>query len=276
MGARREVGREPKTKGGVSMRLKDKVAIITAGGSGVGRAGTVIFAREGAKVVVADIDPEGGKESVGIVKDAGGEAFFVQTDVTRVEQVKNMVETAAKVYGKLDILWNHAGIPGPGSLESTEEEEFDRTLSLNVKGGFFATKYAVPHMIKTGGGSILFTASISALRASPTSPTYALSKGALVPLTMSLAASLGPHKIRTNCICPGPIHTPMLEGFLNRGGVTDPEFMENVIKMAEQKCPLGRLTYAEDVAYAALYLASDEAAYVNGVIFPVDGGMIVK
>jgi NAD(P)-dependent dehydrogenase (short-subunit alcohol dehydrogenase family) len=258
------------------MRLKDKVAIITAGGSGVGRAGAVLFAREGAKVVVGDIDPKGGSETVSIVKDAGGEASFVRTDIAKVEDVKELVETTVKVYGKLNILWNHAGIPGPGSLESTEEDEFDRAMAINIKGGFFAAKFAVPHMTKAGGGSILFTASISALRASPTSPTYSLSKGALVPLTMSLAASLGPHNIRTNCICPGPIHTPMLEGFLNRSGNTDPGFMENITKMVEQKSPLGRLAHAEDVAYAALYLASDEASYVNGVIFPVDGGMIVK
>jgi NAD(P)-dependent dehydrogenase (short-subunit alcohol dehydrogenase family) len=258
------------------MRLKEKIAIITAAGSGVGRAGALLFAREGAKVVVADINPDSGNETVKMVKGARGEACFVQTDVGKVEDVRNLVEAAVSTYGKLNILWNHAGIPGPGSLETTEEAEFDRTMAINVKGGFFAAKFAVPHMIKAGSGSILFTASISALRASPTSPTYSLSKGALVPLTMSLAASLGPFNIRTNCICPGPIHTPMLEGFLNRGGNTDPEFMANVTRMVEQRSPLGRLAKVEDVAYAALYLASDEASYVNGTILPVDGGMIVK
>ena len=258
------------------MRLNDRVAIITAAGSGVGRTGALLFAREGAKVVVGDINPKAGEETVRMVKDAGGEASFVRTDVSQLENMRTLVESTVDLYGKLNILWNHAGIPGPGSLETTEEAEFDRTMGINIKGGFFATKFAIPHMIEAGSGSILFTASVSALRASPGSPTYALSKGSLIPLTMSLAATYGPHNIRTNCICPGPIYTPMLEGFLNRERNTDPGFTENVTKMLEQKCPLGRLATAEDIAYAALYLVSDEASYVNGVILPVDGGMIVK
>jgi NAD(P)-dependent dehydrogenase (short-subunit alcohol dehydrogenase family) len=265
-----------KIFGGEQMRLNDKVAIITAAGSGVGREGALLFAQEGAKVVVGDISSEGGRETVRMVKETGGEASFVQTDISNVEQVHKLVESAANIYGKLDILWNHAGIPGPGSLDMTEEEEFDRTLDINIKGGFFASKFSVPHMIKAGGGSILFTASVSALRASPTSPTYALSKGALIPLTMSLAVTLGPHNIRTNCLCPAPIYTPMLEGFLNRGKNTDPKFVENITKSLEERNPLGRIAKAQDVAYAALYLVSDEASFVNGVILPVDGGMIVK
>jgi NAD(P)-dependent dehydrogenase (short-subunit alcohol dehydrogenase family) len=258
------------------MKLKDKVAIITAAGSGVGRTGALLFAREGAKVVVGDINPEGGQETALMVKNAGGEASFVQIDIGNIKDVRKLVEFAADTYGRLDILWNHAGVPGPGSLEMTEEEEFDRTLNINIKGGFFASKFSIPHMIKSGGGAILFTASVSALRASPTSPTYALSKGALVPLTMSLAVTLGPHNIRTNCICPAPIHTPMLEGFLNRGKNPDPSFVDNITKRLEESNPLGRIAKAEDVAYAALYLVSDEASFVNGVILPVDGGMIAK
>lgn len=258
------------------MKLKDKVAIITAAASGVGRAGALLFASEGARIVVGDISRKGGEETVSMIKDKGNEASFVQIDIGSVKDAQKMVDFAVDTYGKLDILWNHAGIPGPGSLETTEEEEFDRTLNINIKGGFFASKFSIPHMIKSGGGAILFTASVSALRASPTSPTYALSKGALVPLTMSLAVTLGPHNIRTNCICPAPIYTPMLEGFLNRGKNPDPSLVENITKRLEENNPLGRIAKAEDVANAALYLVSDEASFVNGVVLPVDGGMIVK
>jgi NAD(P)-dependent dehydrogenase (short-subunit alcohol dehydrogenase family) len=227
-------------------------------------------------VVVGDIDPEGGGETVRVIKNAGGEASFVQTDVGRVEDVRRLVEAAVDLYGKLNILWNHAGVPGPGDLEMTEEAEFDRSMAINVKGGFFATKFAVPHMKKAGSGSIVFTASVSALRASPSSPSYSLAKGALIPLTLSLAANLGPHNIRTNCICPGPIHTPMLQVFLNRAGSQESGVVENAIKSLEQKSPMGRLAKPEDVAYAALFLVSDEASHINGVILQVDGGMIAK
>ena len=258
------------------MLLRDKVAIITAAGSGVGRAGAILFAREGAKVVVGDIDPEGGTETVNLVKDEGGEASFVQTDVGKVEDLRRLVEKTIDLYGKLNVLWNHAGIPGPGGLEDVEEADFDKAIAVNTKSGFFATKFAIPHIKKAGNGSILFTASIAALRASPVSPTYSLTKAALISLTLSLAAYLGPNNIRANCICPGPIYTPMLEKFINRAGIKEPGFVENAIKGFEQKSPLGRLATAEDIASAALYLASDNASYVNGVIFPVDGGLIVK
>jgi NAD(P)-dependent dehydrogenase (short-subunit alcohol dehydrogenase family) len=265
-----------QTKGGPKMRLRDKVAIITAAGSGVGHAGALLFAREGAKVIAGDIDPKGGAETVRIIKDAGGEVSFVKTDVGKVEDVRKLVETAVDIYGKLNILWNHAGIPGPGTLEVTEEVEFDRAMAINVKGGFFATKFAVPLMKKAGSGSIIFTASVSALRASPNSPSYSLTKGGLIPLTLSLAVSLGPYNIRTNCICPAPIYTPMLSVFLDRAGSKGNEFVENAIKALEEKVPMGRLAKAEDVAYAALFLASDDACYINGVILPVDGGWIAR
>jgi len=258
------------------MRLKDKVAIVTAAGSGAGRAGAVIFAREGAKVIVGDIDPRGGAETVKSIRDAGGEASFVQTDVGKVEDVRKLVQTAVDIYGKLNILWNHAGIPGPGNLEVTGEAEFDRTMAINLKGGFFATKFAVPHMKEAGTGSILFTASVSALRASPGSPSYSLSKGGLIPLTLSLAVSLGPYNIRANCICPAPMYTPMLPAFLNRGESKENGFVEHAIKALEQKSPMGRLATPEDVAYAALFLVSDEASFINGVILQIDGGMIAR
>lgn len=133
------------------MRLKNKVAIITAAGSGSGRMGSLLFAREGAKVIVGDINPQAGQETVSMVKKAGGEATFVQMDAAKVEDMRRLIDSAIKTYGKIDVLWNHAGIPGPGKLEDTEEADFDKSLAINLKGGFFAAKFAAPHMQKAGG-----------------------------------------------------------------------------------------------------------------------------
>jgi NAD(P)-dependent dehydrogenase (short-subunit alcohol dehydrogenase family) len=258
------------------MRLKDKVAIITAAGSGSGRAGALIFAREGAKVVGGDISSTAGQETVDMVKKAGGEATFVQVDVGKVEDMRRLIDTTVKAYGKINILWNHAGIPGPGLIEDTEEDAFDKAIRVNIKGGFFATKFVIPHMKKAGSGSIIFTASVAALRASPWSPSYSLAKGGLIPFTMSLAVYLGPHNIRANCICPGGIDSPMLRVFVDRTGSMKEDVKENTIKEVMKKNPIPRLATPEDIANAALFLASDEASYINGAILPVDGGLIAR
>lgn len=258
------------------MRLEDKVAIITAGGSGSGRAGALVFAREGAKVTVGDIDPQGGEETVRMIKNDGGEASFFRVDCGKVEDVRRLVGAAIDTYGRLDILWNHAGIPGPGTLETTEEEDFDRAMAINVKGGFFAAKFAVPYLKEAGGGSIIFTASVSALRASPWSPSYSLAKGGLITLVMSLAVYLGPYNIRTNCLCPAGIDTPMLRVFTDRAGSMKRGDLEKTIQGLAEKSPIRRLALPEDIAYAALFLASDESAYINGVAIPIDGGKIAR
>jgi NAD(P)-dependent dehydrogenase (short-subunit alcohol dehydrogenase family) len=258
------------------MRLKDKVAIITAAGSGAGRAGAMIFSREGAKVVVGDLDSKAGEETVRLVKNAGGEATFVKVDCGKVEEVRKLIEAAVKTYGKIQILWNHAGIPGPGPLEETEEAEFDKAMAVNVKGGFFASKFAVPYIKKAGGGSIIFTASVSALRASTWSPSYALAKGGLIPFTMSLATALAPHNIRVNCICPGSIDTPMLRVFIDRAGKLKGAALEEAVKERSKKNPLMRAAKPEEIANVALFFASDESSYVNGVALPVDGGRIAS
>lgn len=258
------------------MRLKDKVAIITAAGSGSGRAGALIFAREGAKVVVGDISSQAGKDTVNMVKKAGGEAIFVQMDAGKVGDMRRLIDSTVEAYGKINVLWNHAGIPGPGLIEETEEADFDKSMAVNIKGGFFATKFVIPHMKKAGGGSIIFTSSASGLRASPWSPSYALAKGGLIPFTMSLAAYLGPYNIRTNCICPGAIDSPMLRVFIDRTGSMSEEGKEEAISEVVKRTPDRRWATPEDIAYAALFLASDEAHHVNGVILPVDGGIITK
>lgn len=256
--------------------MKDKVTIITAGGSGTGRAGSLIFAEEGAKVVVGDIKPEAGQETVSMVKKAGGEATFVYMDAGKVEDMRRLIDSAVKTYGKINVLWNNAGIPGPGKLEDTEEADFDKALAVNLKGGFFATKFAVPHMKKAGGGSIIFTSSIAGLRASSSSPSYSMAKGGLIPLTMSLAAYLGDQKIRTNCICPGMIDSPMARVFVDRTGLMVKDTVEKAIEDFSKKSPLMRNATPTDIANVALFLASDESAYINGVIIPVDGGTITK
>lgn len=258
------------------MRLKDKIALISAAGSGTGRAGALIFAREGAKVVVADIDPQAAEETVRLVKKGGGEAVSVAVDCGKVAEVRRMVDAAVKGYGRLDILWNHAGIPGPGSIETTEEEDFDRAMAVNVKGAFFATKFAIPHLKAAGGGAILFTSSVSGLRASPWSPSYSLAKGGLVTLTMSLAVYLAPHGIRVNCICPGSIDSPMARVFVDRSGKLQGEAMDNALRENARKAPMSRMASPEEIANAALFLASDEASFITGTSMPVDGGKVAK
>ena len=178
------------------MRLKDKVAIITAAGSGTGRAGALLFSQEGARVVIADIDPKGGAETVKMIKNSGGDAIFVQIDAGKVKDIRRLIDTTIDSYGAINILWNHAGVPGPGVIfEEIDEEGFDMLLAVNMKGGFFATQFAVPYMKKAGGGSIIFTSSGAALKAGMYSPAYSLTKGGLVSLTFSLAAYLGPYNI---------------------------------------------------------------------------------
>jgi len=255
------------------MRLKDKVAIITGAGSGSGRAGSIVFAREGARVVVGDIAVQAGEETVKMIKEAGGEAIFVQIDAGKVEDMRRLINMTMDAYAKIDILWNHAGIPGPGPIEETDEIEFDKTMNVNSRGAFFATQFAIPFMKKARKGSIIFTSSTSAVRGSPWSPFYSMSKGGLISLTMSLAVYLGPFNIRTNCICPCIIDSPMGRVFVDRSGKLD---AESLIKAYGERVPMGRPCLPEDVAYAALFLASDEASFINGVILPVDGGLIVK
>ena len=258
------------------MKLKDKVAVITAAGSGSGRAGAVLFSQEGAKIVVGDIDAKGGKETVDLVKKAGGEAVFVPVDCGKVADMRTLIDVTMKTYGRLNILWNHAGTPGPGTLETTEEEDFDRAMDINVKGCFFATKFAVPHIKESGGGAILFTSSVAGLRASPRSPSYSLAKGGLVTLSMSLAVYLAPHNIRVNCICPGSIDSPMLRVFIDRSGKLKGEAMENTVREYAKTSPLGRMAKPEEIAKLPLFLASDDSSFITGTSVPIDGGKIAK
>ncbi len=252
----------------MEMRLANKVAIITGGGSGIGRAMGILFAEEGAKVVVADITDSAGEETIRLIKADGGDAIFVHTDVSKAAEVERLMKTTVETFGKLDILCNNAGVPQkPIPVEATSEAEWDHIYSVNVKGVFLGTKYALLEMKRNGGGSIINTASIGGIRVRPNLAAYSSSKGAVIVLTRASAIELAPYKIRVNCINPVAAATPMQPGFLPEGADLEKAKAETI-----RTIPLGRLAEPDDIAYAALYLASDESSIVTGTCLDVDGG----
>lgn len=254
-------------------RLNGKVAIITGAGSGMGKAGALLFATEGAKVVVADIHEAHGQGVVEEVRKAGGEAAFVRADTGKEADLKNMVSQTVASFGRVDIFWHNAGIAGAGALEQTSEEDFDRQIAIHVKGGFFGAKHVLPEMRKVGGGSILFTSSASGVRASPASPSYSIAKAGLQILAQCIALANGKHNIRANAICPGPVQTPLWPSFVGRNpDIIKPADLE---KAFLSRVPMGRMIQPEEIARAALFLCSDEASMVTGVSMPVDGGFLV-
>lgn len=255
------------------MRLLGKVAVISAAGSGMGRSGAILFANEGAIVNILDINQEKGEEVANLIRENGGKAHFYKTDLSKIASIKEVINKIDSMYGKIDILWNHVGIPGPSGLEEVEEEEYDLAMMLNVKSGFFTTKYVAPIMKEAGGGSIIFTSSAAGLVASPFSPVYSAGKGAVVNLVRSLAVRLGKDNIRVNGICPGLAETPMMGQFLARTKEDDLEANKRYIL---ENIPLGRFANPIDVANTALFLASKESDYISGVNLPVDGAYIVK
>ena len=244
------------------MRLQQKVAIITGAGSGIGRATAILFAQEGARVVVADINASSGSETVTQISENGGKAKFIEVDVSRELDVRDMIKTTIKEFGKLDVLFNNAGIRGPsGPIWKTSENEWNRLFDVNLKAIFYGCKYAIPVM-KKNGGSIINTSSELALVGSQEVPVYSASKGGVIALTKSLALQCASYKIRVNCICPGPTMTPLLKS----------GWQEEELQRMAKDIPLGRLGEPLDIAYAALYLASDESAFMTGASLIVDGG----
>ena len=251
------------------MKLRGRVAIITGAASGIGRASALTFAREGAQVTAADIDEEGGKETVARIQAEGHEAFSSRIDVTSEVEVKRMVEETIHRWGRIDILFNNAGIVLVKSLEETTEAEWDRVMSVNVKGAFLATKHVVPHMRRNGGGAILNTGSIASFTGQVGTPVYTASKGAIALLTKSLALDFGRDRIRVNCLCPGITDTPMLREHLGHGAEGEAR-----IRARLSRVPLGEILKPEDVARAALYLVSDDSLGITGVLHVVDGGLL--
>ncbi|MFH1032166.1 MAG: SDR family oxidoreductase [Chloroflexota bacterium] len=250
------------------MRLANKIAVITGAASGFGRASSVLFAQKGAKIVVADVNDAGGQETVNMIKGQGSEAIFVHTDVSKAEDVQRLIKTAVTTFGRIDILFNNAGIPQkkPVSIYALEETEWDRLFAVNVKSVYLGAKYAAPEMRKQGGGVIINTASASAIAIRTHLAAYVSSKGAVITLTKALALELARYKIRVNCPAPVAAETPMLPSFMPEG-----ISLEEARKQTAAGVPMGRLAQPEDIAYAALFLASDESSLVSGVTLSVDG-----
>ena len=254
-------------------RLHNKVAIITGGGSGFGEATSRLFAKEGAKVVIADFavhkDGEAAIEAIiNDIKAAGGEATFVKVDVSKSADAQRMVKTAVHTYGRLDILFNNAGIQGPMGINLADypEDEGHRIIDVNFKGVWFGMKHAIPEMIKSGGGSIISTASICAFNSCNGSGIYSASKGAVVALSITVANEYARHGIRCNTINPSSARTPLHKAVLER------EAGQKVFKTIADQIPIGRTCEPDDVAYTALFLASDESKYITGTDIMVDGG----
>jgi NAD(P)-dependent dehydrogenase (short-subunit alcohol dehydrogenase family) len=250
------------------MRLDGKVALITGAGSGMGRVAALLFAREGAKIVATDVDETAGQETAALAAAEGLVVRFVRADVSREADCRAMVTFAEETFGKLNVLYNNAGIfpEADHSVTDTEEAVWDKVLAVNVKGVYLACKYGIPAMQRAGGGSIINIASFVALvGCSVPQDAYTASKGAVIAMTRSLAVQFAPQGIRTNAICPGPIETPLLTGWL----LTDPE--AKALRLARN--PTGRFGKPEDIVYLALYLASDESTWTNGAIISADGGI---
>lgn len=249
------------------MRLQEKVALITGGGGGIGRATALRFSREGAKIVVADVNAAEGNETAEAVRATGGEAIFVQADVASAQDCAHMVEQAERTFGKLNVLFNNAGIMHSADDDAvqTEEDIWDLTMAINLKGVFLGCKFGIPALRRAGGGSIINTASFVALVGAATPQlAYTASKGGVLSMTRELAVIHAQENIRVNALCPGPLRTELLMKFLD----TEEKKARRLVHI-----PMGRFGEAKEMAEAALYLASDESSFVTGTEFVVDGGI---
>jgi NAD(P)-dependent dehydrogenase (short-subunit alcohol dehydrogenase family) len=249
------------------MKLNNKVALITGGSSGIGKASSILFAKEAAKVVIADVNDEGGNQTVEEILEIGFSATFVHADVSKSEDCKKMIEFAESTYGKLDILFNNAGIMDSrdDNAEVTDEDTWDLTMNINAKGVFLGCKHGIPALKRAGGGSIINTASfVSLLGAATPQIAYTASKGAVLSLSRELAVIHAREGIRVNALCPGPLRTELLMKFLN----TVEKKQRRLVHI-----PMGRFGEAEEMAKAALFLASEDSSYVTGSEFVVDGGI---
>lgn len=253
------------------MRLKDRVAIVTGAGSGIGAASAAAMAREGARVVVVDVNDAGIKRTVEQIEKAGGQAIGARGDVTRAADNQSVVEQAVARWGRLDVFFANAGVPQwKSDIDEVDEKTFDQIFAVNVKGVWLGAKYALPVMKKQRRGVFLITSSTSAIRPRPGGQTYAASKGAVTVLAKSLALECAPHGVRVVAIAPVATHTPMLPTFMNKVEV-DEEGLRQYIATV----PLGRLNEPQDLANAAVFLASDDAAMITGSCVEVDGGRCI-
>jgi len=249
------------------MRLENKVAVITGAGSGIGRESALLFAREGARVVVADVNEDAGQAVVEELRGAGGEAVYVRADVSKGADAEGMVRAAEESFGRLDVLFNNAGISHAKDDDAvaTEEEVWDLTMNINLKGVFLGCKYGIPALRRAGGGSIINTASFVALLGAATPQlAYTASKGGVLAMTRELAVIHARENIRVNALCPGPLRTELLTKYLD----TEEKRQRRLVHV-----PMGRFGEAREIAQAALFLASDESSFTTGATFLVDGGI---
>ena len=253
------------------MRLEGKVALITGGGSGIGRATALRFAEEGAHVVVVDWNPEGGQEAAQVVKSKGGEATFVWADVSENADAERMVNEAISTFGRLDILFNNAAIQVFGTIPNTSEEDWCKVMDVNLKGVYLGCKYAIPHMVAQAGGSIINTSSALGLVGDPDMPAYGATKGGILAMTKAMAQAHGGDNIRVNSICPGDVSTPLVEEYFDKQ--PDPEQARRQIA---SEYVLGRIARPEEIANVALFLASDESSFITGTYIVADGGLTSK
>lgn len=245
------------------MRLEGKVAIVTGAASGIGKETALLFSREGAKVVVADVYEKGGEETVAEIKKTG-EGFFVKLDVCNREQTKQMVKSTIERYGKIDVLINNAGIAQDALLLKMTEEQWNRVIDINLKGAFNCTQAVVEVMINQGHGVIVNVSSVVGLYGNIGQANYAAAKAGLIGFTKALAKELGRKGVRVNAVAPGFTMTPMMANVPDK-----------ILQIMREKTPLGKLAEPRDIAYAYLYLASDEARFVNGAVLSVDGGLTI-
>jgi len=252
------------------LRLADKVTLITGSGSGIGQSTALRFAAEGASVIVNDLDETKGQETVAQIHSAGGKAVCIQADVTNPASVQQMVEKALEIYGRIDVLFNNAGISGVGALHEVEPDQWDRVMNVNIRGVYLPSKYVLPHMMERKSGSIINMSSCIAEIGLARRASYAATKGAVLALTKSMQVDYASYGIRVNALLPGTIFTPFVEQYL-KNSYDDPEMAISTIKTRQLSGDLGR---PEDVANAALFLASDESKFMMGSPLYIDGGVV--
>jgi 2-keto-3-deoxy-L-fuconate dehydrogenase len=250
--------------------LKNKTAIVTGAGSGIGKAIAALFSKQGADVFILDFDEKGAQQTVEESLAEGGKATAIRCDVSNQAQVKEIIDGIVKKKHRIDILVNNAGVAHVGTAESTEEEDFNRLINVNVKGVYNCLKATIPYM-KDKGGAIINMASIASLVGIPDRFAYSMTKGAVVGMTLSVAKDYISHNIRCNCISPARVHTPFVDGFLAKNYPGRENEMFDKLSKGQ---PIGRMGHPEEIAYLALYLASDEASFITGCDYPIDGGFV--
>jgi meso-butanediol dehydrogenase/(S,S)-butanediol dehydrogenase/diacetyl reductase len=252
-------------------KLENRVAIVTGGGSGIGKAIACLFAEEGAKVMVADRNSLGGEQVVSLIRNKGGDSTFHATDVSSEADVIALINASLEVYGNVYILVNNAAIQRFSQLTETNEQDWNAIHNVNLKGVFLCCKHAIPPMIRTGGGSIINVASVLGLVGDPDLPAYCAAKGGVIAMTRAAALAYGPKGVRINCICPGDVQTPLLEEYLKKASNPDQLRQEIASKYA-----LRRVATPMDIARSALFLAGEDSTFITGATLVVDGGLTVK